>query len=50
MDFDQFIESLKPFTKIYLVGALLIGILTTMKLVSPLYLVMQAPDYIYHVL
>jgi len=49
MEFDQFVSSLKPFTKIMMIGIVLEAALVTMTLVDPKHFVLLYPDQWKHV-
>jgi hypothetical protein len=49
MEFDQFVSSLKPFTKIMMIGIIIEATLVTMTIVDPKHFVMLYPDQWKHV-
>lgn len=48
MEFEDFVGSLKPFTKIYMAGSVLCGLIMTLKLLDPYYLVLIVPDTLFN--
>lgn len=49
MEFDQFVTSLKPFTKILMVGIIIEATLVSLSIVDPKRLVMLFPEQWTHV-
>jgi hypothetical protein len=49
MEFDQFVSSLKPFTKIVLAGIVIEAVLVTMTIIDPKHFVIILPDQWNHV-
>lgn len=49
MDLDQFVASLKPFTKIMLIGIAATAVVATTQIISPVHYVMHFPDSSLHV-
>ena len=49
MEFDQFVSSLKPFTKIVMIGIVIEAALTTMGIIDPKHFVLHFPDQWRHV-
>lgn len=48
MEVEEFVGSLKPFSKIYMAGSLLCGLIVTFKLLDPYYLVLIVPDTLWN--
>ncbi len=49
MELDQFVRSLKPFTKIFMGCSVVVGLIMTLKLINPYYLVLVVPSTFHHV-
>jgi len=49
MEFDQFVSSLKPFTKIMMIGIVIEAALVTMTIIDPKHFVLLFPDQWKHV-
>lgn len=49
MEVDQFLNSMKPFTKIMLAGIVIEAALTTMKVIDPKHFVPILPEQFKHV-
>lgn len=48
MEFEDFVTSLKPFTKIYMGASILCGLVMTLKILDPYYLVLIVPDTLWN--
>jgi hypothetical protein len=49
MDLDTFVSSLKPFTKVMMIGIAVTAGLITLNIISPIHVVMLFPDQFFHV-
>ena len=49
MEFDQFVRSLMPLTKIYLILCLITGMINQLKLINPIYLVIVVPNHLHYI-
>lgn len=48
MEIEEFVGSIKPFSKIYIFSSLICGIILTLKVVSPYYFVLMVPQNLYN--
>ena len=49
MEIEQFVGSLKPFTKLFLAGSIFTSILLSLKIVSPNRLLLLVPSTLHYV-
>ena len=50
MELDNFVQTLKPITKIYLAGNVICGLLLVMKIINPIHLILFLPKNPFHVI
>lgn len=48
MEIEDFVDSMKPFTKIFIGSSLLCGLVLTLKLVDPYYFVLLVPETLWN--